>query len=445
MRSAMRFVIISWFLAALVPAAQPAAARALTIEQAVGEALQTNQDYLIVKGEQERADAEVQRATADAFPHLSFGSSYTRNLKVPEAVFGGMKFKIGTDNTLDLGLTLTQSLWEGGKVLNAIKIARIYHKYVDELVRESESQITFGVREAFLNAILAQNAVQVYKDALATAEWNQGMITKMREQGVVSEYEKLRADVEVANLRPQLLQAENQAILALNVLRNMISSGGAEPLELSYGFDSTLVGQSLNFDQLLKVAVERRAALIQQDYVRQMSKRAVGIAKSEQSLKLDFMSRYGWSYQADDFSLDSKFWSPSWTATFTLSYPIFNGFSTRAAVRKARVDHRQAELSYEKLLEQVELETRDAFLRYNETAERLRTQRETIAQAEEGLRIARIRYQNGVGTQLEVLSSEAALTLAKTNFIQAEHDAALAVYRLLRATGVTRFAELKEQ
>ncbi len=114
-------------------------------------------------------------------------------------------------------------------------------------------------------------------------------------------------------------------------------------------------------------------------------------------------------------------------------------------MRKAKVDRQQAELGYEKMREQVEFEVRDAYLRYSEAVERLQSQRKTIEQADEGLRIARIRYQNGVGTQLEILSSESALTLARTNYVQATHDVALAVYRLQRVTGLDNFDELKEQ
>ncbi len=422
-----------------------AAARELTLEQAVDEALAHNQDYLIARAELERAEAEIKRATADALPNLSLGSSYTRNLKIPEVVFGGMSFRLGTENTIDAGLTLTQPIWQGGKVMAAIKIARLYRKYTESAVREAEAEIRYGVREAFLGAILAQDVVQVYRDALATAELNLEIVSKMQSQGVVSEYEKLRAEVEVANLRPQLLKAENTSILALNALQNLIAGEAREPLELRYQFDSTLADEQFRLEALFDAALAKRAALKQQEHLKEITQRAIGVAKAERSPKFDLISQYGWRYQADDFGMDGNKWSPSWTASITLSMPIFDGFTTKAKVQKARVDHAQVELGYEKLRRQIELQVRDAFLRYTESTERLRTQIKTIEQAEEGLRIARIRYQNGVGTQLEILSSETALTQAKTNYVQATHDTALAAYRILRVTGVETLDELKEQ
>ncbi len=422
-----------------------AEARTLTIEDAVAEALRSNQDYLIARSEIEKAEAEIQKATADAYPDLSLGSTYTRFLVVPEVVFGGQSFKMGTDNQIDAGLTLRQPIWQGGKVMAAIKIARTYRMYIEDMVNESGAEIAFAVRNAFLAVILARDVVNVNRDALAAAELNQEMVDKMQSQGVVSEYDKLRAEVEVANLRPQLLQAQNRAELALHALRNLLSLDLTEPIDLQYAFDVNSTGQNLNLARVTELAIAHRAALKQQEHLKEITRRAVTIAKADGSPKFDLVSQYGWRYQADDLGLDGDKWSPNWMASISLSYPIFNGFSTKASVRKAKVDNQQAEIGYEKTRDQIEFQVRGAYLTYVETVERLESQRKTIEQAEEGLRIARIRYQNGVGTQLEILSSESALTVARTNYVQATHDVALAVYRLQRVTGLDNFDELKEQ
>lgn len=436
--------VASAIVIALLNIIGSASARTLTLDEAVQEALKGNQDYQIARTELEKAEAEIQSATADAYPHLTLGSTYTRNLEVPEIVFGGQTFRLGTENQIDAGLTLKQPIWQGGKVLAAIKIARTYRKYTEEAVHEVEAEVVFNVRQSFLDVILARDVVNVYRDALAAADLNLEIVSKMQAQGVVSEYEKLRAEVEVANLRPQLLQAQNRADLALHALRNFLSLETSDEIELQYSFDSTNVGQVLSLPHITELAIANRSVLRQQDHLKEITRRAVGIAKAENSPKFDFVSQYGWRYQADDFGLDGENWSPNWTASISMSFPIFNGFSTKASVRKAKVDRQQAEMSYEKMREQVELQVRDAFLRYGEANERLQSQRKTIEQAEEGLRISRIRYQNGIGTQLEILSSESALTLARSNFVQATHDAALAVYRLLRVSGMTTFDELKE-
>jgi outer membrane protein len=420
----------------------------ITMDDAVALALRNNQDYLIAKSQLEKADAEIQKATAGALPTLSFGSALTRNLKIPTLSIGGESFKYGSDNQLDVGLTLTQPIWLGGKVFMAMKIAKIYRQYTEEIVKDAESQVTYSVRKAFLGAILAQDVVRVYQDGLATAEMNLDIVEKMRSQGVVSEYELLRAQVEVANLKPQLTQAQNGAQNALDNLKKLIGVKLSDSLDLRYSFDSTMVGQSVNVEHLQSLAYSNRASLRQQQYAQDIARRAIGVAKSGRSFNLIFQSDYGWQLQGDDkgFQLfKGDKWTPSWTATLSLSMPLFDGFTTTAEIRKAKVDSRTADLTYEQLKEQVELDVRQAYYNYQETGERLKAQLKTIEQAEEGLKIARLRYQNGVGTQLEILSAESALTQARTNYVQAIHDAAAAVYGLLRVTGVNSIQELKEQ
>jgi len=432
----------------LLGASIPASGSAITIDDAVGMALKNNQDYLIAKSQLEKAEAEIQKATAGALPTLSFGSSYTRNLKIPMMVFGGESFRFGTDNQMDIGLNLTQPIWLGGKVFVAMKIAKIYKSYTEDMVREAEGQIVYGVRRAFLGAILTQDVVKVYKDALATAELNLDIVNKMYSQGVVSEYEYLRAQVEVANLRPQLTQTQNGAVIALESLKNLIGAKLSESLELRYEFDSTIVGRELNLEYLQKLARANRASLQQQEHLADITRRAIGIAKSGRSFNLILQSQYGYRLQGDDKAFQlfkRRDWTPSWTATLNLNMPIFDGFTTTAEIRKAKTDYQDASLSLEQLKQQVELDVRQAYYTYQESGERLKAQQKTIEQAEQGLKIARLRYQNGVGTQLEILSAEAALTQAKTNYVQATHDAAEAVYGLLRVTGVNNIEMLKEQ
>ncbi len=440
---ARRLVVAALLVFALIPILCCDSLQALTIDQAVEMALQRNEDYLLARSQLSKAEAEVQSATSEALPQISLTSAYNRNLVIPTAVFEGMRFKLGTDNQIDVGVSVTQSLWHGGKVVAAIKIARLYREYTRYGVEQAGSDISFGVRQAYLAAILAQNLVDVYRDALEAAKLNYEMVKKMEEQGVKSEFELLRARVEVSNLQPQLTQAQNQARVAANRLKNLINVNLSDSLELSYDFDESLMQYPLELSRLIGLAMENRAELQQQDVLREITRRAIGVIDADNAFKLDLQSQYGWQYQADNFDLgESNLWSESWSAGIIFSWPIFDGFRNKAEVRKAKVDHNNAELVFQQLTDEVEADVREALFLYQEAGERLQAQETTIAEAEEGLRIAQLRYSNGVGTQLEILSAESALTQARNNYVQAGHDAALAVYRLLNVTGVDDFTEL---
>jgi outer membrane protein TolC len=429
----------------LLSIADAVSAVTLTMEQAVKLALKQNEDLLVAKTQLDKADAEVKNAVASALPHLDISSSFRRNHEIPTAVFGGMEFKLGTTNNISIDLTLNQTIYQGGRVFTALSIARLYRKYVDYTVQEAEAEIVFGVRQAFLGAILARNIVEVRRDAVETAELNLEMVNKMHEQGIVSEFEVLRAEVELANLEPLLIQAENQAVIAEDQLQDLIGLEMDEEIDLVYDFDPTQVGLALSENDLQQAAKSERPLLQEREYLQKINKEAIGIAKAGRRPNLSISSGLNWTYQEDDLDLAFNDFTRSWSTTLFLTMPLFDGFATSAEIRKARLDHHASELQFEQARDQVELAVREAFLHYQESGKRLRAQSKTVEQAEEGLRIARLRYQNGVGTQLEVMAAETAVTQARTNYVQATHDAALAVYRLLRVTGVEDFEQLEEQ
>ncbi len=437
------FLLISTAVAVLV--AMPAAAATLTINQATDLALKNNKQYLVAQAQYEKADAEVKNAVAGALPHLDMNTRYTRNFEIPEIVFGGETFRLGTTHNVDIGFSLTQPIWLGGKVFTALKIAKLYRSYSSEMLKEAEGDVVLGVRQAFLGAILAKDVVGVYRDAVATAQFNLDMVQQMRNQGVVSNYEELRAEVELANLKPQLIQAENQVTIAEQQLKNLIGMQLTDQVDLVYDFDSTSIGHDLNLDYIYSVASEHRPVLKESEYFEEINRKAIGIAKAGHRPQISVSSALDWTLQADEFDVSAPNWSRSLSATFNVAMPIFDGFATSAEVKKAKLDYRSSTLQRQDTENQVELEVREAYLTYNETGDRLQAQAKTIEQAQEGLRIARLRYEQGVGTQLEVLSAESALTQARTNYVQATHDAAVAVYRLLKVTGVENLAELREQ
>jgi outer membrane protein TolC len=439
-----RATICGVLLFILLPVADFSIGLALTIDEAVQLALQRNEDFLVVLTELEKADADVKNAVAGALPHLDFDGRLQRNHEIPTMVFGGETFKLGTNNNLNFSLTLTQPIYLGGKVFSAVKIARIYRKYISEMVRESEIEVVFGVRQAFLGAILSQDYVAVYRDAVATAELNLEMVSKMAAQGVVSDYEVLRAEVEAANLRPQLTQAENRAVMALDELRDLIGMESGDEFALIYQFDPLVAQESFNLAGLQKSATSHRPLLQEQAYYEELRQKAIGVAKSGYRPNISLSSGLNWTYQDDDLDIGLRDFTRSWATTLFISMPLFDGFATSAEVKKARLDHHASQLQAKQANDRVEIEVRSAHLQFQEATERLQAQTKTVEQAEEGLRISRLRYESGVGTQLEVLSAESALTQAKTNFVQATHDAALGVYRLQRVTGLEDWKQLKE-
>lgn len=131
----------------------------------------------------------------------------------------------------------------------------------------------------------------------------------------------------------------------------------------------------------------------------------------------------------EDFS-DSN---DSWTIGLGANLSIFDGFLRRSAVRSARAQVREAEARKQQLLLRIEMEVKDAYLAKSEAATRLEVLEQSVAEAEETLRIVSERYAEGVALMTELLDAEVALTNARLRHLSAHYDYLVAVSALERA------------
>jgi outer membrane protein TolC len=127
-------------------------------------------------------------------------------------------------------------------------------------------------------------------------------------------------------------------------------------------------------------------------------------------------------------------WNNTWSVTLALSVPIFDGLATRSRVKQAKSTANQIQIGKEQLLNGIGLEVRAAYLSFVEAKDLLNVQGETVQQAEESLRIANLRYKNGLITNVELTDTELALTQAQTNYSNALNDYIIAIAKLEKAT-----------
>jgi outer membrane protein TolC len=166
-------------------------------------------------------------------------------------------------------------------------------------------------------------------------------------------------------------------------------------------------------------ALVSRRELEQVDLLVDMTRSAVKVARSGYFPSLAAVSNYSWQSQSDEFTL-SKNEASSFTAGLTLSLPIFDGGITRGAVSKMKAEHRQSLINQQQLIDQIRLEVEQAYDQLLQTKKMLEIHHETIEQAEEGLRIADLRYEAGEGTLLEILSAQTVLTDVRTSLAEAK-------------------------
>ncbi|MEA3296578.1 MAG: TolC family protein [candidate division Zixibacteria bacterium] len=402
-------------------------------------ALEFNRTCLSAREEVSKAQGDISKARSGALPHINVSTRYSRNLRLAPFFMerdGEMhEIKIGFKNDFSASISLRQPLWEGGKVYTAYSIAKQYKKYAEAKADEIARVVAYNAEILFHTVILEKARLAVLKQALETYSHNLDVVEKFHSQGLVSRFELLRARVEESNVKPQILAAESGVRLAEKRLKSFLGIDLNEPILLVEAVDDTSLINLPSLEQLVDSALSGRSEMKQAKLMTDMRYKAVKVARSGYFPSLAAVSSYGWQSQSDEFALDRNT-SDSWTAGVTLSIPVFDGGLTSGEVSRARAEHRQTELAVEQLKDDITLEVEQAFDRLLQARKTLDIQGETIAQAEEGMRIANLRYEAGEGTLLEVLSAQTALTRARTSLAQATFAFREARANLRKATTI---------
>ena len=415
----------------MLAACAPAAEIALTVRDARQRAVLANRRFLSAKEEVSKASGQIAQARAGIFPDVSVNGSWDHNFKIPELLIQSdnetMRLKMGFNNSFGASVQIQQALWEGGKVLNAWAIAKLYREYTSDNLLRAEDEIVYNADVLFYSAILQRSNLEVIQKSLQAAEENLAVVEKLYAKGMVSEFELLRAKVERSNLQPSLLQAESDLNMSQRTLKSFLGIALRDTIQLVEETDDTSLAALPSTEQLTQSALEKRPDLMAAGHLRQMADKAIGVEKADYQPKLDGYARWSWSAQSDQFRLNQNT-SSSATAGLSLNIPIWKGGRVGGAVAYRRAEYRQATFAEAQMKDDVTLEVEEARDRLVQAKKSLDVQKETIAQAEEGLRIANLRYAQNVGTQLEVLSAQAALSQARR-----AHAAALFFFRESKA------------
>jgi len=401
-----------------------------TLDEAINKALVNNWDVKIAQKEIEKAQEQIDEAYSNAFPRLEFAGQYIRNIKLPvlfippNTAFNPSNqtqtFELGSSNSFSATFTLSQVLYSQ-KVNTAIKIAGEYSDYSKEGDNATKAEIILSVKKAFYTILLAKELVNVSKQNYDAAKANFENVASLYKQGVASEYDYLRSEVQVANIQPMYIQAENNLALAKSSLKNLIAVDIDKPIDVKGKF----VFEELSpeyIEEQSRDAVQNNPLVKQLKIQESLLTKNIDIEKADYFPTLSFFGQYQFQTQDNTFKVKDYLWAKSFMVGLQLSYTLFDGFGRGARVEQAKIDKDKVELGKRKLEEGIKVQILQSELKMDEAAKRIKAQGKSLEQAQKALKIAETRYKSGVGTQLEIIDTQAALTFAQTNYSQSVYD-----------------------
>ncbi len=402
----------------------------LTLDSALAIATGQNRDVMIAEKERYRADAQVTEAWAGALPQISVSGMYTRNVKLPVLFLppntafnpgnSTEALELGSNNSYLLGATLSQVLYSR-KVGVALDIAHTYHDFAEEAYRATTQDVTLAVRKAFYAVLLSKELAAANREGLDVVRSNVENVRSLYAHGSAAEYDLLRAEVELANTEPLLISAENALVLSLNALKNLLAIPLDTDLDVAGGFTFDEVPPEV-LAEARRDMVSSNPALLQLALQEDMLDKNISIQRADYFPTLSLIGSYQYQTQDNTFAFRNYMWATSLNVGLQLSFPLFDGFRTGAQTEEAIVDRDKVHYARLKAEEGLTIQLQAAELRMAEARKRILGQEQNVAQAEKAVRIAQTRYKSGVGTQLELMDSQVAMTRARATRAQAVYD-----------------------
>ena len=447
----------------------------LDVRRCVELAIEQNAQVAVAQSDLEAAQARIGQATAAMFPQVkgSFGITRTEYNTPKEnklmtllgAAGSGMGTTITGNMLVDSGIgaamgigqsivtemmtpktvpddklettevTISQVLYAGGQIRAAIRASKHLAESQEWQKEVVLAQIEYATKEAFYDCLLTDALVRVAEGSIRTFERNLSDAQDMYDVGMISNFEVLRAKTELGSRQSDLVSAKNARKLAMANLRRILflpqeTAITLEP-HIEWAPDGTPIAD------LIAEAHENRPEI-------RVLQSAVQAADQDlRRIKGQYLPQVGATAAYSNTEGGGLSVPDGWTFTLGAEMEIVAGGRRKYERREARANidslhHQLADL--ERL---IDLDVTQAHIQLRDAMALVESTRGTVELGREGLRLAELRFQEGVGTQSETLDAELALTNAETSLVQALRNFAVANASIERATGV-RWAQLNQ-
>jgi outer membrane protein len=299
------------------------------------------------------------------------------------------------------GLTLSQSLYTAGKLQASIKQAKLELANTKENERQVKQELTYDVKAAFYQLWLAGEKFKVAKAAYENMEKHFRDVEKKYQEGAVSRFDLMQAEVNWKKLRPDVISTQNAVTLSrlnLGVLIG-VKSDTAFTIAADEFAKVTAEKTAMTLDKGLEAAYRDRPEMQQLQNELESAKLAVDIAKAGYYPTVTAAG----SYQAkgQDWDLDRV-----WALKVDLSGMIFDGNETKAKVQAAKVDVKMEESSHTQLKDKIRLALESGLQTLEESMEKIAVNQANIDLMQKALHLTQLKLEEGLATTTDLMDAQ---------------------------------------
>ncbi len=413
-----------------------AAAETFSLDQTIQTALEENLDLKIAREETQAAEYTRKARLTEFFPTFSASYEYTYHDEERRSL--GFLTRPQDENTT--AATISQPLFTGLAITNQYKIAELGSDVAQHRQQTARRDIVFAARNAYFSILKAEKIVVVAEQAVEQLTANHKVARDFYQVGMIPYNDLLKAEVELANARQDLIVAVNRLKIAQTDFNKLLRRPINAPVALVDTQEySTL---ELDLETCLETAKKERKELVVGDLQVEIATREVEISRSSYfpTITLEgtyFRNETGYAVGSGDpvgFIDDPDGWDISAMATWEL----FKWGKTNSSVREKLSRLSQAEYRRSQIGDAIEQEVKEAYLRTQDSESNIRAVEKAVEQAKENFRITEQRYTEQMATTTDVLDAQTLLSRTLTNYYNALYDFKISKASLYRAMGLEK-------
>ncbi|WP_168193934.1 TolC family protein [Pontibacter sp. SGAir0037] len=419
----------------------------LTLEETVESAISGNPDVLLAQLSVKRANSQLRAVNGGFLPQVGIDGQYTRNLKrpvfflpagsnFPGAGGGGSEgvtvIEAGSDNSYQLAAQANVPIYSRELILNS-RAAKTAVNVNERGLDISRNDIRMQVKKAYYDVLLAQESLKVLQQSLQNAQRNFENTRNQFAQELVPQYDVIRSEVQVENIRPDILQAENSLEAATSNLKLLANIPDEIPVVLVQTLQEFL--NSSNTELLTSFGVENNPSLKQLDVQEMLQEQQVQVQQSSYFPSVSAFGNYAYQSQANNFNFREYLWVRTSGVGLQLSVPVFQGFVRSRQIEQAKLDLEQVQIQKQYMSKSLTIQAKNALNRVKRARAALAAQEKNIAQAQKGFEIAQVSYRSGVGTFIDANDAELALTQSRLSYLEVVYEYLNAIADFEQLTG----------
>lgn len=408
----------------------------LNLPKTVQMALDYNRDIKNSQYALKKAEYAINQAQAGKKPTVDYNFGAQRSRATDAATYSRAASLMGgansVSNAFSNGISVNIPLYTGGLVEGKIDVAKLGKTNAQEEILRVEQATKYSAIEGYYGLLAYQELQGVYHEAVDNLQGHLDNVQAQYNVGTKAKVDVLSSDVSLANAKTTAITADNNVAVAESNLNNILGLPLETKLNLAdhqLPFDT----YNISLQEATDYAMKYRPEVLQVAIAVQEAERNIDIADAGNKPTVAITGGNDWADNTFP-GIDAN--KRSWKVAAGVTYNFYDGGATKAKVNQAKQDLLVARETEQKTREAVQLEVKQAYLNIRSAAQKVEETQTVVDQARENYRIQNIRYQAGVGINLDVLDAQLSLNEAQVNHIQALYDYNVGIAKLEQVMGV---------